>query len=200
MLLSVQLLKKYQTNGVQEKVDKHLKRIESSIQLLNDILNDFLTVGKIQEGKYVYTPVNFHIRDLTSSFIKEFEHTSQDGPQISYQHKGDEMVFLDPFLYQHIIANLLSNAIKFSTTKALVEVKTEWLNGRPLLSVKDHGMGIPAEYRKHLFEQFYRASNATNIQGTGLGLFTVNKYVELMNGTIRYTSKLNKGSRFVVTL
>jgi signal transduction histidine kinase len=70
MLLSVQLLKKYQTNGVQEKVDKHLKRIESSIQLLNDILNDFLTVGKIQEGKYVYTPVNFHIRDLTSSFYQ----------------------------------------------------------------------------------------------------------------------------------
>jgi signal transduction histidine kinase len=200
MLLSVQLLKKYQTNESQEKVDKHLKRIELSIQVLNDILNDFLTVGKIQEGKYVYTPVTFNLKEHISSIIKEFDNTGQEAAQISYRHSGNEMVFLDPFLSQHIITNLLSNAIKFSTKKALVEVKSEWLKSHLVLSVKDHGMGIPVEYRKHLFEQFYRASNATNIQGTGLGLFTVNKYVELMKGTIRYSSKLNKGTCFIITI
>lgn len=200
MLLSVQLLKKYQTNEAQDKVDKHLGRIESSIHVLNDILNDFLNVGKIQEGKYVYSPVSFNIREHITSIIKEFEHAGQEGQRISYKHSGNEMVFLDPFLSQHIITNLISNAIKFSTKKALVEVETAWLNDRLVLSVKDHGIGIPNEYRQHLFEQFYRASNATNIQGTGLGLYTVNKYVELMNGTIRYTSKLEKGTCFEVTL
>ncbi len=199
MLLSVQLLKKYQTNEAQDKVDKHLARIELSIQVLNDILNDFLTIGKIQEGKYVNTPVTFNFKEHISSIIKEFENSSREGQQICYRHNGNEMAFLDPFLSQHIITNLLSNAIKFSTTKTLVEVNTEWLHGRLVLSVKDHGIGIPVEYRKHLFEQFYRASNATNIQGTGLGLFTVNKYVEIMNGDIRYTSKLDKGTRFVIT-
>ncbi len=199
MLLSVQLLKKYQTHDAQDKVNKHLARIESSIQVLNDILNDFLTVGKIQEGKYLCSPVTFNIKEHIISIIKEFDNNGKEGQQISYTHIGNEMVFLDPFLSQHILRNLVSNAIKFTTKKATVEVNTQWIDDRLVLSVKDHGIGIPTEYRKHLFEQFYRASNATNIQGTGLGLFTVNKYVELMNGTIRYTSKLDKGTRFVVT-
>ncbi len=199
MLLSVQLLKKYQTHDAPDKVNKHLLRIESAIQVLNDILNDFLTVGKIQEGKYLYSPVTFNIQEHINSIIKEFDHTGKEEQLISYTHSGNEMVFLDPFLSQHIVLNLLSNAIKFTAKKATVEVNTQWVDDRLVLSVKDHGIGIPAEYRKHLFEQFYRASNATNIQGTGLGLFTVNKYVELMNGTIRYTSKLDKGTRFVVT-
>jgi signal transduction histidine kinase len=199
MLLSVQLLKKYQTNEAQEKVDKHLGRIETSIQLLDDILKDFLTVGKIQEGKYVHAPVAFNIKEHISGIIKEFGNTGKEGQHITYKHRGDEIVFLDPVLTQHIITNLISNAIKFSTKKVLVEVATQWLHGRPVLSVKDHGIGIPAEYREHLFAQFYRASNATNIQGTGLGLYTVSKYVELMEGTIRYTSKLDKGTSFVIT-
>ena len=113
-------------------------------------------------------------------------------------HTGGEQAFLDPVLLKHIIQNLLSNAIKFSAENSPVEVKTEWTKHRFVLSVKDHGIGIPQEYRKHLFERFYRASNALNIQGTGLGLHIVNKYVELMNGTIHYKSELQKGTQFVI--
>ncbi|MBY0482298.1 MAG: sensor histidine kinase [Chitinophagaceae bacterium] len=105
---------------------------------------------------------------------------------------------LDPLLLKHITTNVLSNAIKFSTKKTTIEIKTKWINGRLVLSVKDHGIGIPPEYSKHLFEQFYRASNAMNIQGTGLGLHLVSKYVELMNGTIHYKSELEKGTEFVI--
>jgi signal transduction histidine kinase len=100
---------------------------------------------------------------------------------------------------KEIIVNLLSNAIKFSIGNLPIEVKTEWVNRRLSLSVKDYGIGIPPEYRQHLFERLYRASNVTNIGGTGLGLYITSKYVELMNGTIQYTSELQKGTQFVLT-
>lgn len=199
VLTSVQLLKNYKLNGAHDKMDKHIARIVSSVQVLNDILNDFLTVGKMQEGKLLYNPVSFNIKDQITMIIKEFENTRKEGQQISYKHSGNESILLDPLLFNPILTNILSNAIKFSPENSPVEVKTHWLNERLVLSVKDYGIGIPIEYRKHLFEQFYRASNATNIQGTGLGLYTVSKYVALMNGTIRYNSKLEKGSAFIIT-
>lgn len=196
MLSSVQLLKKYQTNDAQEKVDKHLTRIESSIQVLNDILNDFLNVGNLQDGKYVHAPTLFNIKEKVGAVITAVGDGGRPGLQISYDHSGDEQVFLDPVLFQHILTNLLSNAIKFSTRKNLVEITTQCHHNRVVLTVQDYGIGIPAEYRSHLFEQFYRASNAINVQGTGLGLYTVSKYVALMNGTIEYTSELDEGTRF----
>ena len=199
MLSSVQLLKKYQSYEAQEKVDKHLGRIESSIQVLNDILNDFLNVGKIQDGKYVNAPATFNVKEHVSAIITALGDGGKPELQISYNHSGEEQVFLDPLLFQQIVNNLLSNAIKFSTKKALVEVTTQWRNDRLLLTVQDYGIGIPTEYRNHLFEQFYRASNATNVQGTGLGLYSVSKYVALMNGTIDYASELDEGTRFEVT-
>jgi signal transduction histidine kinase len=199
MLSSVQLLKKYRAVEAQDKVEKHLTRIESSIQVLNDLLNDFLTVGKIQEGIYTNTPSTFNIKEHITAIKNQFDNKAKEGQQIIYKHSGDEMVFLDPLLLHHIVTNLLSNALKFSTKKVLAEVTTQWLQHRLVLSVKDYGIGIPLEYRQHLFEQFYRASNATNIQGTGLGLYTTSKYVALMNGTICYTSELEKGSEFVIT-
>lgn len=199
VLTSVQLLKNYKLNGAHDKMDKHIARIVSSVHVLNDILNDFLTVGKMQEGKLSYNPVSINIKDQIIMIIKEFENTRKEGQQISYNHSGNESILLDPLLFKPILTNILSNAIKFSPENSPVEVKTHWLNERLVLSVKDYGIGIPVEYRKHLFEQFYRASNATNIQGTGLGLYTVSKYVALMNGTIRYNSKLEKGSEFIIT-
>jgi signal transduction histidine kinase len=143
--------------------------------------------------------VTFNIKDHITTIVEEFKNDLTIEQPILYKHSGKELVVLDPLLLKHIITNLLSNAIKFSTTKTVVEIKTKWINGQLILSVKDHGIGIPPEYREHLFEQFYRASNAINIQGTGLGLHLVNKYVTLMNGTVHYKSELEKGTQFVIS-
>ena len=66
------------------------------------------------------------------------------------------------------------------------------------VSVKDNGIGIPAEAQKDMFDKFFRAKNATNIQGTGLGLNIVKRYVELMDGTIGFISKEHEGTTFTV--
>ena len=75
------------------------------------------------------------------------------------------------------------------------------VNGESLsISIKDEGIGIPERDQKYLFERFFRASNVSNIQGTGLGLTIVKRYVELLNGTLTFSSEHNKGSEFTVTL
>jgi len=111
---------------------------------------------------------------------------------------GDEFE-LDDSLLRNIIVNLLSNAIKFSSEDGVIEVDSSIKNNIFTLSIKDKGIGISEEDQKHLFERFFRASNATNIQGTGLGLHIVAKYVELMNGRISFASDLDKGTSFTIS-
>ena len=101
---------------------------------------------------------------------------------------------MDPTLLKHIVLNLLSNAIKFSPDNATIKIESESKSGRLLLSVKDEGIGISKEDQTHLFERFFRGTNTTNIQGTGLGLHIVAKYAELMNGTIVCQSLPEKGT------
>lgn len=198
VLLSADLLKKYAPADQKENLDKHINKIISSVHLVNELLNDFLSVEEIEKGKVAVNPVIIPIKECISMLVNEIANNQIKANQISYLHTGSEQVFLDPVLLKHIIQNLLSNAIKFSAENSPVEVKTEWVNHRFVLSVKDHGIGIPEEYRKHLFERFYRAANALNIQGTGLGLHIVSKYVALMNGTIHYKSEPEKGTEFVI--
>ena len=108
------------------------------------------------------------------------------------------MVNLDITLVRNILINLISNAIKFSPDHSIIEVMTRFEAGIISLQVKDHGLGIPEDDMKHLFERFFRGTNVTNIQGTGLGLHIVSRYVELMGGTISVESQIEKGTTFTI--
>jgi signal transduction histidine kinase len=105
---------------------------------------------------------------------------------------------LDPALLKNILINLISNALKFSPENSSIDIATETKEVGITLSVKDKGMGISKEDQEHLFERFFRGSNATNIQGTGLGLHIVSRYIQLMNGSIQCLSTLEEGTTFVV--
>jgi signal transduction histidine kinase len=118
------------------------------------------------------------------------------GQKFNYIHKGDLRAYLDLSLLRNVMINLLSNAIKFSFENSVIDILSEVNENHILISVRDHGLGIPEEDRKHLFERFFRAQNVTNIQGTGLGLHIVSKYVELMHGEIEVVSELEKGTQF----
>ena len=102
-------------------------------------------------------------------------------------------------MFKNIIINLLSNAVKFSPEGSDILVNTSIGNGLFILKVKDFGIGIPAEDQEHLFERFFRATNAVNIQGTGLGLHIVGRYAELMDGVITVNSREGKGTEFIIT-
>jgi signal transduction histidine kinase len=120
------------------------------------------------------------------------------GQRIQYAHQGPVTGKLDLSMLRNIFINLISNALKFSPDNGLIEVETEVNEQQILISVRDHGIGISEEDQKHLFERFFRGKNATNIQGTGLGLHIVSKYAELMGGSISAESALDEGTRFIV--
>lgn len=199
ILSSASLVSKYVKEDEQDKRDKHINRIKSAVSNLTDILNDFLSIGKIEDGKLIAHFTYFNIKELITEVCNEIAGITKAGQRITYHHAGKEMVHLDASLLRNVMNNLLSNAIKFSPQSGTMEVKSELTDNRILLSVKDSGIGISEEDRHHLFERFFRGANVTNIQGTGLGLHIVEKYVELMNGNIECESELEKGTSFIIT-
>jgi PAS domain S-box-containing protein len=200
ILSSASLVAKYTLAEEQEKRDRHTQRIKSSVHNLTDILNEFLSIGKIEDGKIVTHYSVFNVKELLYNICSELQGIAKNTQQIIYKHNGNTEVNLDITLLRNIIINLLSNAIKFSPDDTVIEVSSDVNANDIIFQVSDHGMGISQEDQEHLFERFFRAKNATNIQGTGLGLHIVDKYVELMNGHIECKSELEKGTTFTVTL
>ncbi len=199
ILSSASLLAKYIREEEQEKRDKHILRIKSAVHNLTDILNEFLSLGKIEDGKLLTNLSRFNIKELLTTSCNEMQGIAKKGQQISYTHEGKTEVELDMTLMRNIIINLLSNAIKFSPLEGVITVQSRVEGQEIRLVIQDSGIGISTEDQQHLFERFFRAKNAVNIQGTGLGLHIVGKYVELLDGQITCESELEKGTTFIIT-
>ena len=198
ILSSVSLIGKYTESTEQDKRDKHILRIRSAVSNLTDILNEFLSLGKIEEGKVQLHFTDFNLKEQLQLILSEIYPILKEHQQIRYVHEGNTHANLDLSLIRNIIINLVSNAIKFSPAQSIIDVNSLVDKEHVVITVKDEGLGIPEEDKKHLFERFFRANNVTNIQGTGLGLHIVSKYVELMGGTISVDSELEKGTLFTL--
>jgi len=200
ILSSASLITAYAEKDQQDKRIRHVERIKSAVNNLNDILSDFLSLSKIEEGKTKTDFEVFNLKNIVSEIINDLATIKKPGQAINYVHTGKNEVLLDPRLIRNIVINILSNAIKFSDEGKLIEIKSNIGENTTVLEFKDQGIGISKEDQQHLFERFFRGSNATNIQGTGLGLNIVARYVELMNGVIETESELNKGTAFKITI
>lgn len=200
ILSSLSLATKYSEKGDKENQAKHISRIKTSIGNLTDILNDFLSISKLEEGKISTSFEKLNIRDYVTEILKEIQPIAKENQEIIYSHTGNPEATSDKKFLKHILFNLLTNAIKFSPEGKPIELKTDINKSQFILSIKDSGMGISEADQKHLFERFFRAHNATNIQGTGLGLNIVAKYVEMLEGTIDFKSALEQGTTFTIKL
>jgi len=196
ILSSAYLIEKYTSTEDQPKRKKHLQRIIGTVNNLTHILEDFLSVGKIEEGRLAVHPCVFELENFIEILLSELRPLLKKGQQITFHHQGDSSFILDTALLKNILLNLFSNAIKFSPEDGIIELQTTIENGQLNILLKDQGIGIPAEEQDHLMDRFYRASNAVNIQGTGLGLYIVSKYVESMEGTISFESNPDHGTHF----
>lgn len=196
ILSSTYLALKYTLTEEQTKREKHLNRITHAANLMTDILNDFLNVGRIEEGKIMVRLEDFNIKKLIEKTISDIHPNTKSGQKIFFTHVGNTEAHLDSNLFKNILNNLLTNAIKFSPEESVINITTLVSDSQITLTVQDRGIGISEEDKKHLMERFYRGANAINIQGTGLGMHIVSKYVERLNGTISYQSTLNKGTTF----
>lgn len=202
VLSSLSLVDKYSALQDEEKRTKHIGRIKSSVRNLTDILNDFLSLNKLEEGKVFLNIEHFNLHNMIETLLQELQGITKKGQKIelSCKHNGDCMVNLDKTLIRNILINLVSNAIKFSPEDSIIKIHAELQEKNLILTVKDEGIGIPISDQKHLFERFFRSSNAGEIQGTGLGLSIMAHYVSLLKGSIKFESKENQGTTFFVTL
>ncbi|MEO7211128.1 MAG: PAS domain-containing sensor histidine kinase [Chitinophagaceae bacterium] len=199
ILSSASLLSKYILTEEQPNRDKHVQRIKSAVTNLNNILNEFLSLGKIEEGKITAHFTLFNIRELILQQANEMNDILKKGQQIKYTHTGKELVRLDEVLFKNILINLISNAAKFSPEAKTILINSEVSEKKIIFTIKDEGMGISKQDQEHLFEIFYRAKNVSNIPGTGLGLHIVGKYVEMMNGHLKLKSELESGTEINIT-
>ncbi len=200
ILSSISLINKYSAGENSEKIDKHVYRVKSAVTNMTLILNDFLSAEKLQEGKVFLRKEEHNFQNLCNEVLSEINGILKQGQKVIYEHQGLQDAVFDKQMVRNILLNLISNAMKFSPEGKNITVKTSITPKELIISVKDEGMGIPKEEQEHLFERFFRAKNVTNIQGTGLGLNIVGKYLEAMEGNIVFESEIDKGTTFVITI
>lgn len=196
ILTSVSLLKKYNEPEHADKRMKHLQRIHSSVQNLTNILNDFLSLDKLEAGRIQAKPDHLYIDKLLCDLVEEMETHCKTGQSIALKTDAACSVFSDEHILRNVIINLLSNAIKYSPEQSCIEVECRKTKEQIIVRVTDRGIGIPLEEQEHLFTRFFRASNAVNIQGTGLGLNIVKRYADLLKGELTFESTPGMGTTF----
>ncbi len=198
--LSASLIEKYTEKSDRDNVLKHTSKIKNSVQLLTSILNDFLSLERLEAGKVSVKNEPINLVRLAEEITEEMQLICKANQHIVYQHTGASGMFsLDANLLKNCIINLVSNAVKYSGENTFIEFNTEIREDSCMIIVKDDGIGIPEEDQKNLFEPFFRAHNTGNIPGTGLGLNIVKRYVSLMGGTVTCQSAQHKGTVFTLT-
>jgi len=199
MLSSAGLVLQYAERQDIENIKKHAERIKNAVKSLDTILGEFLSLGRLEEGRISVNRENAVIEECVKEVFEGLVNLLKPGQYLEHQHEGKAAVSLDCNLTKNILINLITNAVKYSPEGALVLVKTSVDDKKIKISVHDKGMGIPASEQKHLFDRFFRASNAVNnTQGTGLGLHIVQRYAEMMAGTVGFESEVEVGSVFWV--
>lgn len=201
ILSSLSLIDQYRVAGQTDKIDKHVARATASVNHMTSILNDLLSVGRLEEGKVDVALEVVDVRDLFSDISEEIKLTLKPGQQIIMDCQNSvEAIRTDSRMLRNILFNLLSNASKYSDTGKTIRLSCSEDATNLRVSIQDEGIGIPADDQRHLFDRFFRASNAVNIQGTGLGLNIVKRYLDLLKGSISFSSEYGKGSTFTIQL
>jgi PAS domain S-box-containing protein len=200
ILTSATLIEKYHQKHEIEKANKHIQRIKTNVGYLNSVLNDFLSLDKLEAGKISNNPQETDLKLLCEELVEEMQITAKTGQFIKFIYQGNTHCKIDRNIIRNILYNLLSNALKYSSENTEVIFETECNMHTLRFIITDKGIGIPEQEQVYLFDRFFRAHNATHIQGTGLGLNIVKKYLDLVNGEINFSSKLNEGTTFTVKI
>ncbi len=200
ILSSASLVGRYGKTEEQPNREKHVKKIKDSVKHLNDLLEDFLSLGKLEEGKVFAEVLAFDVHEFAVELIDELNAVRKSGQNINLTYIGDRLFKTDKRLLKNILLNILGNAVKFSPENAEIIFNIEHQTNVLALKVQDKGIGISKEDQAHLFTSFYRGTNAVNIQGTGLGLHIVKRYVDILSGQIELTSEVGAGTTIIIQL
>lgn len=201
ILSSASLIGRYNGAADGEKRERHVQQIKSAVNSLTGLLNDFLSLSQMEQETLYGSPYPLDIVTFCKEVIDDMQWVIKPGQRvIYYHHEGPTAVSIDGQMLKNILINLLVNASKYSAEEKEIELTTAVRSDQVLITVKDQGIGIPDIDKDKLFISFFRARNAIKVQGTGLGLYIVKRYVDLLGGTINFTSELDSGTIFTVAL
>ena len=201
ILTSTVLLGKYTQTEQQEKREKHVDTIKNKVHYLNNILNDFLSVERLESGKEKYKFSNFNISKVLNEVIYDANMLLKRGQRIIYPANIDEYsIYQDEKIVELMLSNLLRNAIKYSPEESVIDINVALNGDRIVFKISDQGIGIPEKDQKYIFQRYFRAENALLDQGTGIGLNIVKSHLDNLDGKISFTSKENIGTTFTVEL
>ncbi len=198
---SAELLRLFGRKWDEGKYNNHFNQIETSIDEITHMLDQVLTISRVERGKYAFEPAKANIRFLIDEVIAGINLLPYFNHIISVNYAIERAEFnIDTKLVKSILQNLISNAVKYSAAATRIEVYVIQEENSLRFELLDHGIGIPESEIEKIFEPFHRASNIGAVEGTGLGLAIVKLMVELHRGTISVQSKINEGTKFMVII
>jgi signal transduction histidine kinase len=201
ILSSIFLIENASSENYETEKLVHTSRIKRAVNNLTLILNEFLSLEKLEQNKVEVLSSDVHIPEFIQDTLSEMEIIKREKQVINYHHLSNgNMARIDHQMFWSIVTNLTSNSLKYSKTGDTIDITSEIGTDSIVLKVRDSGIGIPDDEQQFIFGRFFRARNAINIEGTGLGLHIIQKYIHLLNGTITFESQLDVGTTFIVEL
>ena len=201
ILTSTVLLSKYKLADEQDKRNRHINIITNKVHYLNNILNDFLSMERLESGKISYNPKSFNLSKVLNEVVYNSNMLLKDGQKINYPENIDDLsMFQDEKILELALSNIVHNAIKYSPEHTIIDIKIKQGEKYTVFQIIDNGIGIPQEEQKNIFNRYFRAENVLNIQGTGIGLNIVKDHLENLGGSIEFTSEQHKGTIFTMSL
>ncbi len=201
ILTSATLAGKYTEESQQQKREKHLRTIQNKVKYLNNILNDFLSIERLETGKVNYKYSTFPLSKVVNEVIYDANMLLKNEQIINYPHDIDDILIeSDEKILELALTNIVNNAIKYSPENTVIDVNVTTEGKDLIITVNDQGMGIPAKEQKFIFDRYFRAENALHDQGTGIGLNIVKSHLENLGGSITFSSVEGEGSSFSIQI
>lgn len=182
------------------KIDIIFKRVKDQIKGMTDLMDDILIIGKVNTEKLVIHTEPTNLVELCEKIGQNYDQIQTTNRALIIQTNGSpRLIDIDPKLIGHALSNLVSNAFKYSPNFHSPNLSINFTDSNVEIVITDKGIGIPGDEINTLFDPFYRASNAHEFSGTGLGSSIAKEYIQLNGGTIHVNSTVGEGSEFIVT-
>ncbi|MCB0415138.1 MAG: CHASE2 domain-containing protein [Bdellovibrionales bacterium] len=185
------------------KQKEALKNINSSSRELSEFITSILDLSRVESNEVKLKLKSKDLNSVVSDIVEKFRYLAKEkNIHLKLELEPLFSIKIDEDLIKQVFTNLIENAIKYSPNGSNVLITSEEVEGRIFVQVADQGQGISLEDQRHVFEKFFRSTNAqaSNIMGSGLGLYLSKYFVELHNGKISLESEINQGSTFTVEL
>jgi len=201
ILTSIMLLSKYNLSEHQPKRDKHIQTIKNKVHYLDNILNDFLSLERLDSNMGNYKFTTFNLSKIVNEVIYNANMLLKSGQKINIPKNTDDYIlYQDEKFLELALSNIIYNAIKYSGPNTIIDLKVFRNDEKVVFKVTDKGIGIPKKEQKFIFNRYFRAENVLNEEGTGIGLNIVKSHLKNLGGTIYFSSEENKGSVFTFEL